>query len=59
MPSLTPSGREQVKQLRDRLYLDWFNYYDESLCDGEAALKMGNSLLITPVLDVSIQLNKF
>lgn len=51
LPSLSQSGREQVKLLRDKLYSDWFNYYDESLEDSEAALRLGNSLLITPILD--------
>lgn len=45
---LSPEGRDQVKSLRDKLYLDWFNYYTES--DNEAALQIGNSLLLTPIL---------
>ncbi|KAI6221219.1 Rabenosyn-5 [Aphelenchoides besseyi] len=52
LQKLSPKGRDQVQELRNQLWSDWFSYY-ETLGDSieEAAIRMGNTLLMSAVLD--------
>ncbi|KAI6181319.1 Rabenosyn-5 [Aphelenchoides besseyi] len=52
LKKLSSKGRDQVQELRNQLWTDWFSYY-ETLGDSieEAAIRMGNTLLMLAVLD--------